>query len=634
MLQKLRDQTQSLAFKVLVAILVFVLAVFGFGAFNLFITGEPEVASVNREGITERALATETERERRRIAAQLGDQFDSDLIDPIRLQNSVLERMIARAVLGQAADDLGVGVSRAQIDQVVVSNSAFQVGGVFSPELYRQAVQSLGYTPPMFLEETGRLMALEQLQNAVMESALLTDREVNVHARLLAQRRDVAYLPFQIERFRSESNVTDEDVALRYQEDEARYVTPERVDVAYVTLALQDVLADADIEVSEDDLRAAYEAERAQAPAEEERHARHILLQTGPDRDAAAAREALEAIRGRIDAGEDFAELAREVSEDPGSAPAGGDLGYAGQGVFDPDFEAALFALDAPGAVSEPVETEFGVHLIQLLDIRRSEYPSFEAARAELERVLREEQARDLYEARVRELDSLAFEQPDSLDGLADALGLQVQQQAGITRDQGAGPFQNAEVRARLFDAEVLVNRFNSPAVRYADDHAIVARVTERHPPEPIALDAVAEDIRADIELERARALVTRASAEALARLEAGEGTAAVAEDYGISWQSFEGIRRNDAQVPRNVVQTAFALPRPTPGDKTLGQATLPAGGQAVVTVTRVEDADVAALPASELQGMRGFLASRVSEQEFGALFQTYYDRARIRRVE
>ncbi|MEQ9003993.1 MAG: SurA N-terminal domain-containing protein [Pseudomonadales bacterium] len=634
MLQKLRDQTQSLGFKVLVAILVFVLAVFGFGAFNLFVGGEPEVASVNGEGITESALSLETERERRRIAAQLGEQFDPALIDPIRLQNNVLERMIAREVLGQAADDLGVAVSRSQVDAVLVSNPAFQIADGFSPDLYRQAVQSLGYTAQAFVDETARLMALEQMQNALTNSAFITERELNLHATLLAQRRDVAYLPFPVERYRAKVEVSDDDVALRYQENEAEYVSPERVDVAYVTLSLEELMNDAAISADEDELQAAYAAERAEAPDEELRNSRHILLEVGAERSAEAAREALEGVRERLQAGESFADLAREFSEDPGSASTGGELGLAGRGVFDPAFESALFELEKPGDVSAPVETEFGMHLIELVEVRRTEFPPFEAARADLERQVRERKASELFEQRLRELDNLAFEQPESLDGIAEAMGLTVATASGVTRAAGSGPFGNDDLRGRLFDSEVLVNRFNSPAVTVAEGQAVVARVTERHPPEPIPLAEVADDIRADIELERAQVMLAEAQADALARLEAGESTAAVATAHDASWQTFEGIRRNDAQVPRAVVQVAFGLRRPEAGGKSLGVATLPAGGQAVVAVTRVEDADVAAIPASELEGMRGFLAGRAADHDFGSVFQTYQDEARIRRAE
>jgi peptidyl-prolyl cis-trans isomerase D len=634
MLQKLRDQTQSMAFKVLVGILVFVLAVFGFGAFNLFVTGDPEIASVNGEGITEAALAAETERERRRIAAQMGEQFDASLIDPIRLQSSVLERMIARELLGQAAGDLGVAVSRAQVDDVVVSNPAFQVGEAFSADLYRQAVQSLGFTPQAFLDETARLMALEQMQNAILDSGFLTGRELNLHARMLAQRRDVAYLPFPVERYRDDVSVSDEDVTLRYQENEAEYVTPERVDAAYVVLSVDALSTDPAIEIDEAAVREAYEAERALAPAEEERNSRHILLQVGEGRDVEAARQTLVEARARIDAGEPFAEVARELSEDPGSAGNGGELGFAGQGVFDPAFEAALFALEEPGAVSDPVETEFGMHLIQLIDVRRNEYPAFDVVRDEVESRLRLERARDLYEQRLREMDNLAFEQPQSLDGVAGTLGLQIETASGISRQQGSGPFENADARASLFADDVLVNGFNSAAVTIGDGLALVARVTERHPPEPIPLDQVADDIRADLELERARVLANEAHADALASLEAGESTATVAAAHEASWQAFEAARRDDAQIPRTVLQIAFDLPRPAEGGKSLGTAALPAGGQAIVTVTRVVDADVAALPASELAGMQQFLAGRTAEQEFGGLFQTFQDAASIRRPE
>jgi len=217
MLQKMRDQTQSFAFKVLVGLIVFVLAVFGFGAFNLFVTGDPEVASVNGEGITQNELATATERERRRLANRMGEEFDPGMIDPVRLQGAVLEQLIARKLLAQAADDLGVAVSRERVDQVVVSNAAFQAGGEFQSDMYRQAVRAMGYTPQGFLDDTAELMALEQLQTTISDSAFLTRRELNLHAALLGQRRDVAYLPFEVDRFRDQVSVSDEEVRLRYE---------------------------------------------------------------------------------------------------------------------------------------------------------------------------------------------------------------------------------------------------------------------------------------------------------------------------------------------------------------------------------------------------------------------------------
>lgn len=633
MLQKLRDQTQSLGFKILVAIIVFVLAVFGFGAFNLFVTGDPEVASVNGEGITEAELARATERERRRLASRMGEDFDPSLIDPVRLQRSVLEQMIARRLLSQAAERLAIGVSRERVDNVVVSNPSFQVDGRFQGELYRQAVQSMGYRPQEFLDDTADLMALEQLQTTITDTAFLTGRELNVHAELLGQRRDVAYLAFEADRFRDQVTVTDEDVRRHYDENQRAYQTTESLDVAYVTLSIDDLIDDPAIEISEDQLRGAYEAERESAPPEESRRSRHILLETSDERSAEEAAAELQELKARIEAGESFAELAEAVSEDPGSAAQGGDLGFVGEGVFDPAFEEALFALEEPGDVSDPVATEFGYHLIQLEEVRRRPYPDFEELRADIERQLRREQAEVLYAERLRELDSLAFEHPNDLETIVERLGLERQSADGVTRESGPPPFDTSQVRDVLFTDDVLRNRFNSAAVEYGDNQAAVVRVTQRHEPEPIPFEEVADDIRAELELERARALAAEAFAQARERLEAGDSASAVARDYSANWQTFELVRRNASEVPRAVLETAFDLPRPPEDDKSIGRAELPSGGSALVTVTRVRDGSPDTLTASELEGMRGFLTNRVAQLEFSSLYETVRQDASIQRA-
>ncbi|MEQ8860188.1 MAG: SurA N-terminal domain-containing protein [Pseudomonadales bacterium] len=634
MLQKMRDQTQSLAFKVLVGIIVFVLAVFGFGAFNLFVTGDPEVASVNGDGITQAELAVATERERRSLAARMGGEFDPSMIDPVRLQGAVLDQLIARKLLSQAADDLGLAVGPSRVDQVLVENPTFQVNGRFQRDLYRQTIQAMGYTPQGFLDDTAESLTLEQLQSSVTDTAFLTRRELNEHAALLAQRRDVAYLPFGLDRFREQVTVSDDDVAVRYQENERDYVTEETVDVAYVALGVGDLVDDPAITISEADVRSAYEVERAAAPQEEERRSRHILLETSDSRSAEAATAVLEDVGGRIAAGESFADLAKELSEDPGSASQGGDLGFAGRGVFDPQFESALFALAQPGDVSEPVRTEFGVHLIQLEEIRSNPYPEFDQVRADIESRMRREQAALLYDERLRELDSLAFEHPNDLSMLTENLGLEVQSVDGVTRTSGAPPFDSAELRDRLFSADVLQKGFNSAAVEIGDGRAVVVRVRERHPPEPIPFEAVADDIRSAIEAERAQTLLEESQLAALTRLRAGDGVSEVAESYGVNWQTFESVRRNTTEVPRAVLQAAFALPHPEAGGKSIGEARLPDGGGAVVTVTRVEDGDVQALTEAELSGMQNFLADRVARLEFAALFETLRAEASVQRSD
>ncbi|MBX3706871.1 MAG: SurA N-terminal domain-containing protein [Pseudomonadales bacterium] len=632
MLQKMRAQTQSLAFKVLVGIIIFVLAVFGFGAFNLFGSGDPDIARVNGDSITQGMVTAEAERERRRLAAQLGADFDPGMIDPVRLQNLVVEQMIARTLMKQAADDLGLTAGDAEVARVIRRDPNFQVDGVFQESRYRLVAQGMGYTPQGFIEETREILTLGQLQNGVVGTALATERDVQNHARLLGQRRDLAYLPFTLERFAAEVEVSDDDVALRYEENRLDYMTEESVDVDYVELVAAELANDPSIAVSEDAVREAYEADRAAAPAGEERRSRHILLTLTDARDAAAASAEIEALKARIAAGEAFEDLARAVSEDPGSAAQGGDLGLVGRGVFDKAFEDALFALAAPGDLSGPVATEFGYHLIRLDEIRASEYPAFEDARAAIEQRLRREQADALYQERLRELDNLAFERPNDLAGIAADLGLEIRRTDGVTRSTGDGVFAAQPVRDALFAREVLDNGFNSAAVEHAAGRAVVMRVAERHPAEQIPLEALAEALRDQITSERARDLARQAREAAEARVAAGDPVAEIALAHGVNWQRFEGAMRSAEDIPRDVLDVAFRLTRPAPGDKSVGAAELSGGGSAVVTVTRVQDGDVAAMTESEIDGIRRFVADRTARLDFGGFYESLERAASIRR--
>lgn len=629
MLQKLRDQTQSFGFKVLAGVMIFVLAVFGFGAFNLFVNSDPEVASVNGEEITQSELLVAMEREQGRIAAQFGEGFDPSLIDGARLQAAVLDQLIARQLLGQAVDELGFGVSQSRVDEAVTANPAFQVDGRFDAELYKRRVRQLRYTPQQFHRETGALMALEQLRRGLTETAFLTDWEVRQSARLLSQKRDIAYLAFTEDDFLPLVEVSDEEVATRYAENELEYRTEETVDVEYLELSAEGLVNDESISVSEAAIEETYAADSAEALSGDRRQARHILLEVGASRTAEQAENELNAARERIVGGADFASLAEELSEDPGSAALGGDLGMVAKGIFDPAFEQALWELEV-GEISEPVRTDFGYHLIQLDAVDVRELPPLSEQRDDIELRLRREQAEELFSERLREFDNLAFEQPDGLEGIAAALALETQSVAGVSRSRGDGVFANASLRDAVFASEVLDNGYNTQAVALTDNRAVVARVKARYEPEAIPLDDVRDDLRAAIASEKARVALRQAQQNALARVRSGESVSAVADDYGLGWQTFELVSRSSADAPRAVLSAAFSLPRPGEREKSVGEATLDDGSVAVVTVTRVVDGDVSVMAEREIESMRGFLGNRVASLDFAGLTTTLEREASI----
>ena len=620
MLQKLRDRTQSMGFKIIVAVLVFALAFFGFGAFNVFTPGDPEVASVNGEEITRNMVEVETERQRRRILLQLGDEMDPEAIDPLALQQASLEQLIVRTLLDQAIDELGLQASQSQVDEIVASDPNFQVDGRFNENLYRRGVSALGYSAPEYLEELAALLRLNQLSQAIADTAVLPPWETRLLNGLMNQARDIAYLPFTVEHFSEGVEIAPDQARIYYDEHEAEFMTDEAVDVAYLELSWQALLDDPGIDIDEARVRSEYEADKANAGGEELRSSSHILLQVTDERSDEQARNRLNDFRERIESGESFADLAREYSEDPGSQAAGGELGSVGKGIFDPDFEQVLWDLEEDGQLSEPVKTQFGYHLIRLDGVEIRPYPSFEEVQADIEQRLLEVQARALFKDRVRELDNLAFEMNDALDGIAETLELEQRRTGGVTRESGEGIFVNAELRDALFQADVLLDGNNSPAVEYADGRAVVARVREHYPSVVKSFADVEQAIGESLIEQAARQALFAARSDALRQIRDGASVSDVANSHGLDWETFELATRAGGTAPADVLSAAFALPRPPEGGRSVGAASLGVEGEALVTVTRVVDGDLAAVSDQELETMRAYFASRGGTLDFAAL--------------
>ena len=491
MLQKMRDGAQTLGAKIMVAIIAFVLTVFGFGAFNLFSVGEPVAATVNGEEITEAYVESETERRLRSLVAELGEEVDPALIDRDLLRQTTLDMLINRTLLLQLADDLDLAVSRSELDREVTSMSEFQVDGVFDEGRFRSVLANAGFSPASFLDDRERNVRIDQLTGALTDTAVVTDQEVREASQVLRQRRDIAYLEFSIDDFAEGIEVPEEEVENYYEENIALFLTEENVDLEYVELSLDALMGEQ--EVLEEDIVAAFEEEeriRLETGAGEERRAAHILLETTDDRSLEDAVSAMLEIRAEIEGGASFGDKARESSEDAVSAQSEGDLGFAGRDTFVPAFEEALWSLGV-GELSEPVTTEFGVHLITLLEVRQGEARVFEDERDRLFELIRRDRAEPVFEENLRVMDEIAFEQPDTLSGIVEALGLTVRVSEGVTRDAGEGVFRDRALREAVFETDVLVEGYNSPAVKLGSDSAVVARVTAHHP----AMETAFEDV-------------------------------------------------------------------------------------------------------------------------------------------
>ena len=228
------------------------------------------------------------------------------------------------------------------------------------------------------------------------------------------------------------------------------------------------------------------------------------------------------------------------------------------------------------------MRTEFGVHLIKLVEVKTDEYASLDAMRSEITERLRRQSADEKYRAKIRELDELAFESPDGLDQLAQSSGLSVQHVKGVTQNAGAAPFDHAELRTAAFADDVVARGLNSRVIE-VDGTAYVLRVADHRPPAQRALADVSNGIRdlliTEAATDRARQLVD----EALGRVSAGEGSATVAAAYGLDWKIASGATRTTPGFEREVIDAAFELPRPTTDARSVTSANLGDGKMAVV---------------------------------------------------
>lgn len=560
MLQKIREKITGWVAWTIIATIGLVFAVWGI---DLSFTPRSVVAKVNGQEVP-------LEPARRVYQEQLArfqQAFRSDVPEEIagEIRRGVIEQFVLRELLLQRVAKSGYRVGDEQLMNHIQSFDVFKVGGNFSMDAYRAALAGAGFTPAMFEAEQRAMLEIQQLQDAIALSSFTTTDELARRVALERELREVEWLALPLERFVAEVEVSDAAIEERYRATPERWMTAESVDLAYIELTV-DQLAD-QLEVSEDDLRAFYETELAREPeryaGRERRRAAHILIRAGDD--ASAAQERINTLRARVIAGEDFAAVATEASEDPGSARAGGSLGWVERGIMVPAFEQALFAMEE-GTLSEPVRTEFGWHLIRLEAIEQLGGTSFAEAREELQRDFGRRRAEDRFYDDAETLARVAFENVDTLQPAATELGYDIRSVVNVTRAGGTGIAANPVVIDAAWSDAVFTRRENSSLLELGDGHAAVIRVTEHRVPELRPLPAVAEQIAAELRLEQATARARELGQQAKARLELGEGIAEVAEAFSADFVAGITVVRNDVTVPPDVAAGAFSMPRPAAG--------------------------------------------------------------------
>ncbi|OPG77198.1 peptidylprolyl isomerase, partial [Pseudomonas ogarae] len=552
MLQNIRDNSQGWIAKTIIGVIVALMALTGFDAIFQATTNSNDAAKVNGENISQNELSQAVDMQRRQLMQQLGKDFDASLLDEKMLRDSALKGLIDRKLLLQGAHDAKFAFSEAALDQVILQTPEFQVDGKFSAERFDQVIRQLGYSRMQFRQMLAQEMLIGQLRAGLAGSGFVTDAQVLAFARLEKQTRDFATLNIKADP--ASVKLTDDEVKAYYDQHAKEFMTPDQVVIDYLELKKASFFDQ--VSVKDEDLQAAYQKEIANLS--EQRRAAHILIEVNDKVTEAQAKAKIEEIQARLAKGESFEALAKEFSQDPGSANNGGDLGYAGPGVYDPEFEKALYALNKD-QVSAPVRTDFGLHLIKLLGVEAPEVPTFASLKDKLVRELKTQQVEQRFVEATKQLEDASFEASDLAQPAQD-LKLTVHTSAPFGREGGEGIAANRAVITAAFSPEVLEEGANSTAIELDPETVVVLRAKEHRKPEQLPLEKVAGPIRAQLAKEHASAAAKTRADELIASL--GDGKTALDKPVdGQGWKSTQAATRNQEGIDPAVLQAVFRMP-------------------------------------------------------------------------
>lgn len=619
-LQSIRDRLNGI---IAIFILGLLIIPFLFVGVSSYFTSDAlnSVAVVNDQEITTAQFNQSFQNYRRRMQSLMGTNFDAEQFDQPIIRRQHLDAMIDQELLSQVSIDAGLSVTNERLAAAIREIPAFQVDGEFNSDVYQTRLASQGTTVQQFEMDMRSQMVMNQFPSVISSSAISTQWELNDYVRLQEQERAFSALLVpaaaddapadesdaegtdadetdapEVETTESESadveeEAIDEESILAWYESHADdYRSPEQVIIEF--LELDAATIGGAVEPDEDQLRARFEEQEARFITPESRLASHILIEMdsqAAEAEIETARQQAEDLAERARGGEDFAALAREFSQDAGSASEGGDLGWVEPGFMVQAFEDGLYELSLENPVSDPVQSGFGWHVIYLREVRPAEGMSFTEAR---EILLAEYQAeadeRRFIEQADRMVD-IIYEDPTTLDAAAQDLGIEVQVAGPFSRSGGAGLAGNPEVVKAAFSDLVLSQGAVSDPVDVGENHLVMIRLKEYLPEAPIPLEEVRDQVMASVREERAMEAARVRAESLLAQVSADSDFAVLAEENGLEMLAQEAAKRSSTDFRADLREKLFLMESPDESGPNLEVLELN-DGYAVVRLESVTD--------------------------------------------
>lgn len=642
MLQRIREHTSGWFAWVVIGLIIFAMAFFGIeqyfqtriDTYSAKIESPPnwwrDAPSDGPTGRLARAFVWDSveisqaefrerfDRYREQVRARAGDAYDAEQVESLETKRLVLDGLVDEKILEIAAQRDGVAVDASQIRKAILEVDGITQDGEFIGEdAYKIWLQSRGLTASGFEALIARQLLTSTLPNAVAESGLVGDAELENLLKLQQETRDLRFV--EIPPPALPADATDEAALAEWHSSNAdRYSTEETVTISYFELDAAGIAVAS--EPTEQDLRDRYEAEKGRFGTEEERVAAHILIAVPSEADEAAIEAARAKAAGIAEQaraeGADFAALAAANSEDLGTKDLGGDLGTIGKDVFPKPFEEAVFAL-AEGGVSDPVRTDQGWHVIKLTQLVAGSQQPFEAVRDQLAAEFGDSERERLFNEKSGALIDAILREPNSLPAVARAMAIEPKTTEPFTRAGGDGVAAIEAIRAAAFSRSQKDDRLVSDPIEIGPNQLVVLQVTDHAPSALRPLAEVRDQVQADLQADRL-ATAARERAEALLeRARKGETLEALATELGVVPQDSNGVARQAGFPDPAIATEAFRLmPIEAGKPADVGLAELSGGRFALVVATKVTPGDTSTLTPDVRSQIRAQLAQMRGDME------------------
>jgi peptidyl-prolyl cis-trans isomerase D len=623
MLQAINDRIKGWLGAIVVLLITVPFAFWGIQAY-LGHSGKEYAAKVNGNEISPREFDFNYKQQLSDLNRRFGNQLP---LSNDEIKSQVLDRMINSLLLEKETYSEGYRISDASLKFNL--KQLFSRNGNFDRQLYESVLASRGRSPAQFEFDLRDELRVQQMQNALAGTSIVTDAEIKRLAGLDLQTRDIRTVMYKADEYAGDITVSDDEITAYYRSNIDKYMTPEQVSIDYVELNSEDLAANMDVD--EQQVKALYQDYKTQIALHEERKARHILLKIGgtPETERDAVNKKMQQIQQELKQGKSFAELAKKYSQDPGSSKQGGDLGWVSAGQMVKPFEDALFSLKK-GEVSDIVETQFGLHLIQLEDIRSEKALAYKDKRDELVKQLKRDALSSKFYDLSETLATTAYENPDSLGAVVDRMDLPIKTSKLFTRQSGDGIAQDQKIRAAAFSDAVIEQGLNSDTIELTPEHIVVLRMHEHIPASQRPLSEVRPEIEKQLRVVKGHEKALAAALEAKQKIIAGAKPDAVLSD-GQKLEQHKALTRKDtAGVDPEVVASSFRMAHPLDGRPEVKAVSLHSGDVALVILDKVNTPDT--IPQDRLDTIKSELNMELARAEFDAVLNNIKNSAKIDR--